>query len=279
MLFVRFFIRSYLKRSSKTHYPTKAKKVSKSSYEAVRSVEREVLKAMSRDRGSRFNSSSNSDTEITSPASPSFTDDQLDIKNEPHDSASENEDTSKISTEKAKTLLSRSKDGASDAATTAKDAVVKVAQDTKDAVQALASKSVAKAESVEEEVRKATGDTIAEVKKMMTETSEDPKNSASVEAKESRPEIKQETHRSYADATKGSGEDSQADQSNPENTDSATGEVTSESREYTRSEESEHVQEVMARSYETSFDEVTTAEQKEAEAKMQPEVVNESAAS
>lgn len=52
-LFVRFFVRSYLKRTSKSaRHPTQQRAISRSSFDALKGVEREVFRAMAADGGS-----------------------------------------------------------------------------------------------------------------------------------------------------------------------------------------------------------------------------------
>ena len=72
MLFLRFFVKSYLKRPARGEGESQARRWSKSGYDAAKSVEKELVKAMRRDRGSALTSPAHSDAEASSSNGSSF---------------------------------------------------------------------------------------------------------------------------------------------------------------------------------------------------------------
>ena len=248
MLFVRFFFKSYLRRTSGPAKPERSGVVSKSSYEAVRGVEREVLKAMARDRGSAYNSTSNSDTENLSPAEPESQEETKPLKSKLGETVeSVSQGTVKKATEakevvqervqRVKEELSQSVDkleNFDDLSEATRDVISRVTQNTKEKAADLTNLTAAGTEKVVQEIREATSSVITKT----TETFQwhDKTSKAEEESTPSTSEVKQESAEKSADEAKG------------ENSASA---------------------------YEASIDEATSKEEKEAEEKMQPDAVNE----
>ena len=151
LLFVRFFIRSYLGRTETASRPAQGHLVTKSSYDAVKGVEREIFKAMSRDRGSAYNSTSNSDTDtISIKVTPALKEQLKDAK-------------TKLS-EEAKWLNTKVSDDAGKGAEAARDAATDILKKSKNVVDSVSTMNFeevkAKAEetasSMKERIKEAT---------------------------------------------------------------------------------------------------------------------------
>ena len=295
MLFVRFFVRSYLRRASGPA-PARSRSFSKSTYAAAKGVEREVFKAMSQDRGSTYNSTSNSDSELNSPVDVELPEKLESFKNRANEQATgltqkvgeKAGKAAEITGERMQTVkreISQSVEkleNFDDLSEATKEIISKVTQSTKETAASIASLTEEKAKQVVKELREATSSTMTATKaeggetqdsKPVEQESEEEKAGEGKEQDKSKAKEKnkkkpqQQQQKSYASALGGSEEerDAQAE----ENSEQTTEETTEVKTDETTSETN-------AASYEANIDEATSGEEKKAEAEMQPEVVKES---
>ena len=289
MLFVRFFVRSYLRRTSGPA-PARTQALSKSSYSAVKGVKSEVFKAMSRDRGSAYNSTSNSDTELSSPAEPESSakpgspnyeayEDTGIVSKKIRETASEGV---KLSAEKFETIkreISQSVEkleNFDDLTEEARAIVSRITHGAKDASTTIANLTAEKAEKVVQELKEATSSTIKgsenkEGKDNTKPIKKEPKEENATESKEP-PKSKSKKNKSGASGLSGSENDAK-DVKSEESAEESARENGAGNKNQTKEEGSKSKE--AAASYEASIDEVTSKEEKKAEAELQPDVVNE----
>ena len=243
MLFVRFFVKSYLRRTSGPARPDRSKAVGKSSYDAAKRVEHEILKAMARDRGSAYNSTSNSDTEPHSPVDP-------DEK-----------------TKALKSKLSEQIESVTQSTTSAASQAKTAAQDQVQRVKETITQSVSKLENFDD-LSEETREVISRVTQNTKDKAADLANLTEEKAKRVVQEIKEATSSAinktsetfqWSDKAHSSEELTHGEEAEEESTEKKEETITSS-----------------ASALEVSIDEVTSPEEKKAEAEMQPDAVNES---
>ena len=162
---MRFFIRSYLGRTEATSRPAQAELVTKSSYDAVKGVEREILKAMSRDRGSAYNSTSSSDTDTVSiRITPALKEQLKDAK-------------AKLN-EEAKWLSTKTSNETGKGYALTKDSATKAIDKSKDVVESITSTSFEEVKAKAEETAALMKDRIKEATGRSKEAAANVKNEA-----------------------------------------------------------------------------------------------------
>lgn len=341
MLFLRFFFKSYLRRPVSGQGESQARRWSKSGYDAARGVEKEVVKAMRRDRGSAFTSPADSDAEANSSnGSSSRNKNKLSMTKIKAQASETAEDFVSKGVNGVKNLSKKAKE--SDLAANARNAVDKIVGSGNEASKTLQNKAGNVANKTADSIKKTTNDVQktahnaadsakGEKTKLQTKA-ENTANQAAATAKKATKDLKDKTENTAKDVeselkqasednivdgkeesegTAGEAvkspskkkrkhkpknkehnhpqQDSQHDSEHPESyAEAAAKPPTAKANDVIPvhgekivvddegEKESTEAPDLMAQSYETSIDEITTDEQKEAEKEMQPEGLSKS---
>lgn len=278
-LFLRFFVKSYLRGASGGKLESQARRFGKSGYDAARDVEKEVVKAMRRDRGSAFTSPAHSDAEASSPTSP--------LHKKHKGKLSMTKIVDQIS-EGVDNLAANSVNGVqnlaekvkkSDAFASAKDLADKAGESIQDMATDLNKKVEDGNDNVESALKQASEDKLGDAKKESDENVESAKSPSKKKQKHKNKHHHHQHHHtddadnnsqdaeplSYAEAAAKEPQEDDSNVLHEEETKVSNGEDSSLANGDTA-----------AQSYETSVDEVMTEKQKEAEAEMQPEGLSNS---
>ena len=278
-LFLRFFVKSYWRGVSGGKIESQARRFGKSGYDAARGVEKEVVKAMRRDRGSAFTSPAHSDAEVSSPTSPF---------NKKHNKG--NLSMTKIAdqiSEGVDNLAAKGVNGVkdlsekvkkSDAFAGAKDLADKAGESLQDTANDLTKKAEDSANDVKSALKEASEDKLGDASKESDGTEE-----SAMSPSKKKKKHKNKHHHHHHD--KHQDHDSQEHTESLSYAEAAAKEPQEDDKDALHEEETKVPKEEdpplgnsdsAAQSYETSVDEVMTKDQKEADAEVQPEGLSNS---